>query len=129
MRSFCRKNPVHKIPRFRGGGVFWVLGGGGSADSIFMGARIFLTQGPFAALPCGTSRSAPDKAATFEILFPVLCYRAENPNIGNASLFTKFLFTIFVPFDPPPPNQQNEGFPLEFLLNGPQTELRTLSQN
>ena len=26
-----------------GGGVFWVLGGGGSADFIFMGARIFLT--------------------------------------------------------------------------------------
>ena len=24
-----------------GGGVFWVLGGGGSADFIFMGARIF----------------------------------------------------------------------------------------
>ena len=30
---------------------------------------------------------------------------------------------------PPPPNQQDEGFPLEFLLEGPQTELRTLSQN
>ena len=26
----------------RGGGVFWVWGGGGSADFIFMGARIFL---------------------------------------------------------------------------------------
>ena len=43
MRSFCRKTHVHKIPRFRGGGVFWVWGGGGgSADFIFMGARIFL---------------------------------------------------------------------------------------
>ena len=41
----------------------------------------------------------------------------------------KFLFTIFVPLDPPPPNQQNEGFPLEFLLKEPQTKLRTLSQN
>ena len=30
---------------------------------------------------------------------------------------------------PPPPNQQDEGFPLEFLLERPQTELRTLSQN
>ena len=30
---------------------------------------------------------------------------------------------------PPPPNQQSDGFPLEFLLKGPQTELRTLSQN
>ena len=34
MRSFCRKNHVRKIP------LFW--GGGGSADFIFMGARIFL---------------------------------------------------------------------------------------
>ena len=39
MRSFCRKNPVHKIPRFRGGGG--ILGLGGGADFIFMGARIF----------------------------------------------------------------------------------------
>ena len=41
MRSFCRKTHVHKFPRFGGGG-FW--GGGGSADFIFMGARIFLTD-------------------------------------------------------------------------------------
>ena len=48
MRSFCRKNHVHKIPRFRGEGVFWVLGGGGgSADFIFMGARIFLKLAPY----------------------------------------------------------------------------------
>ena len=40
MRSFCRKNHVRKIPLFWGG--FW--GGGGSADFIFMGARIFLTK-------------------------------------------------------------------------------------
>ena len=39
MRSFCRKNHVRKIPLFGGG--FWG-GGGGSADFIFMGARIFL---------------------------------------------------------------------------------------
>ena len=44
MPSFCRKTlHVHKIPRFRGGGI-WFWGGGGSADSIFMGARIFLTN-------------------------------------------------------------------------------------
>ena len=37
-----------------GGGVFWVLGGGGeSADFIFMGARIFLTL------------SAPSREALF----------------------------------------------------------------
>ena len=40
MRSFCRKNPVHKIPRFRGGGVFWVLGGGG-VPILFLWARGF----------------------------------------------------------------------------------------
>ena len=50
--------------------------------------------------------------------------------LGNVNLFTKFLFTIFVPLDPPPPpNQQSDGFPLEFLLKGPQTELQTLRQN
>ena len=49
--------------------------------------------------------------------------------LGNASLFTKCLFTIFVPLNPPHPNQQSDGFPLEFPLRGPQTELRTCSQN
>ena len=41
MRSFCRKTHVRKIPPFWGG--FWG-GGGGSADFIFMGARIFLNK-------------------------------------------------------------------------------------
>ena len=41
MHSFCRKNHVRKIPVFGGG--FWG-GGGGSADFIFMGARIFLKK-------------------------------------------------------------------------------------
>ena len=36
------KTHVHKIPRFRGGDF-----GGGSADFIFMGARIFLINGLF----------------------------------------------------------------------------------
>ena len=52
MRSFCRKNHVHKIPRFRGGDILGFLGGdilgfggeGGSADFISMGARIFLNK-------------------------------------------------------------------------------------
>ena len=39
------KTHVHKIPRFRGGGLGF-LGGGGSADFIFMGARIFLIHDP-----------------------------------------------------------------------------------
>ena len=40
MPSFCRKTYVHKIPRSRGGILVW--GEGGSVDSIFMGAGIFL---------------------------------------------------------------------------------------
>ena len=36
---------------------------------------------------------------------------------------------IVCPLTPPPPNQQNARFPLDFLLKGPQTELRTLNQN
>ena len=37
------KTHAHKIPWFiRGGGILGFLGGGGSADLIFMGARIFL---------------------------------------------------------------------------------------
>ena len=38
------KTHVHKIPRFFGGGDFGFFGGGGSADFIFMGARIFLRE-------------------------------------------------------------------------------------
>ena len=38
------KTHAHKIPRFRGGGVFGVLEGG-RADFIFMGVRIFLKNG------------------------------------------------------------------------------------
>ena len=42
MRPFCRKNHVHKIFLVLGGGYLGFWGGGGSADFIFMGARIFL---------------------------------------------------------------------------------------
>ena len=37
------KTHVHKIPRFGGGGILGFWGGRGSADFIFMGARIFLS--------------------------------------------------------------------------------------
>ena len=56
-------------------------------------------------------------------------FSVKGFTLGNASLFTKFLFTIFAPLNPPPPNRQNDGFSLEFLLKEPQTELRTLSQD
>ena len=52
MRSFCRKNHVRKIPLFWGG----FGGGGGSADFIFMGARIFLMI--LVAHPCGDPNRA-----------------------------------------------------------------------
>ena len=35
--------------------------------------------------------------------------------VGNASLFTKFLFTIFGPLDPPPPLPTSKM--MDFLLN------------
>ena len=41
----------------------------------------------------------------------------------------KFCSRILCPLNPPPPNQQSDGFPQEFVLKGPQTELRTLNQN
>ena len=41
MRSLCRKNPAHKIPRF--GGVFWVLGGG-EVSILFLWARSFFLK-------------------------------------------------------------------------------------
>ena len=39
LRSFCRKNPAHKIPRFGEGGGFWVLGGG--VPILFYGREDF----------------------------------------------------------------------------------------
>ena len=45
--------------------------------------------------------------------------------LGNASLITKLLFTIFAPDNAPPPNQQSDGLPLEFLLKDPNTIANT----
>ena len=50
------------------------------------------------------------------------------PEVGNASLFTKVLFTKFVPLNPPLPTSKVMDF-LLILLKGPQAKLRTLSQN
>ena len=62
-------------------------------------------------------------------------HSASSTVLGNAYLFTKFLFTIFAPLNLSPPNQQSDGFPLEFLLKplkgtsnriaNTQTKLRT----
>ena len=71
---------------------------------------------------------------------PMVCWNETLPsevleeveNICRKRQFVHkmFVHNIFAPIKPPPPpNQQNDGFPLEFLLKGPQTELRTLSQN
>ena len=40
-RSFCRKKPMSIEFLVLGGGILGLGGGGGSADFIFMGARIF----------------------------------------------------------------------------------------
>ena len=40
MRPFCRKNNVHKIPRFRGGGYFGFFLGG-EVPILFLWARGF----------------------------------------------------------------------------------------
>ena len=54
----------------------------------------------------------------------------ETPQgLQEMPVCTKALCPSFVPLNPPPPpNQQSDGFPLEFLLKGPQTELRTPGQ-
>ena len=39
MRSFCRENHVHKIPRFGGGGILGF--GGGGVPILFLWARGF----------------------------------------------------------------------------------------
>ena len=44
MRSFCKKNHAHKIPRFRGGGILVFFWGGIVPMLFFMGARIFLND-------------------------------------------------------------------------------------
>ena len=41
---YAGKNHVHKIPRFRGGGVFWVLGAGGECRFYFYGRADFLNS-------------------------------------------------------------------------------------
>ena len=51
------KPHAHNMPRFRGGGVFWVGVGGGSANFTFMGARIFLIK--------------------FELSFYLVCYHLD----------------------------------------------------
>ena len=90
MRSFCRKTHVHKFPRFRGG-----LLGGGSADFIFMGARIFRSFAPF----CTLWRSFVDSRLHSFVLicallraFACVCVRPrlERPRLGTADFFGFF---------------------------------------
>ena len=92
MRSFCRKKThVHKIPRFRGG-VFWVLGGG-SADFIFMGARIFLKNlnasgaflNYFRNLSKDIGRASRDTPVPFRAVLPHGHAHFEPPQFKRAS--------------------------------------------
>ena len=49
-----------------------------------------------------------------------LLFSFLSSKIGDANLFTKYLFKILVPLNLPLPKQQSDGFPLEFLSKGPQ---------
>ena len=49
MRPFCRKNPVHKILRFRGGGILGL--GGGKCRFYFYGRADF--SDPWVGGPVG----------------------------------------------------------------------------
>ena len=64
---FLQETHVHKIPRFRGGVILCFGGGGGSADFIFMGARIFLILRSSGAT---FERSPPKTPANFSELPP-----------------------------------------------------------
>ena len=89
-----------------------------------MGPKQTLTENIFHSM----AMPAVSLQKKIEIAFEIV--GAQGTEIGNANLFTKCLFTILVPLNPPPPpKQQSDGSPIEFMLKGPQTELRTLSQN
>ena len=63
---------------------------------------------------------------------PIFSRRNSNSNgtsLGNANLFTTFLFTTLVPLKPPFPTRKVMKLFSDLLLKGPQTELRILSQN
>ena len=79
-------------------------------------------SGPLRLRVQSRSRTWLRIAASIAFLFRA-CFK-ETP-VCSQNFCSQFLCTL----DPPPPNEQNDGFPLEFLLEGPQTELRTLSQN
>ena len=80
MRPFCRKPCVHKIPRFGGGGYFGFLGGGGSADFIFMGARIFLKFTATIDILSGTAGSITSPEMQSGTV-PLCCGRTERKSI------------------------------------------------
>ena len=61
-------------------------------------------------------------------LHPIRCAPSRS-RLGNAGFLTKCLFTLLGPLNPPSQNSKVMDSPFEFLLNCPQTELRTLSQN
>ena len=69
-------------------------------------------------------------------IIPRRPWRSTSPRALFRDLFRKrqFLQNIFVrnfgaPLPAPFPTQQSDEFRLEFVLKGPSTELRTLSQN
>ena len=65
MRPFCRKNHVHKIPRFRGGGYFGFGGGGGECRFYFYGREDFSeSKRPFTGVSPGLNPKKFTRYAT-----------------------------------------------------------------
>ena len=61
-------------------------------------------------------------------MWQILGLRVSRILVNKAS-GDSVLHVLGSKYTPPPSQPANDGFPLEFLLKGPQTELRTLSQN
>ena len=91
MRSFCsfRRTHVHKIPRFKGGGVFWVLGGGGSADFV-MGVGIFLNIVVSASLRDFERQEEVRAAAARVLAIEAQLFRVENSIAQTAFAYEFF---------------------------------------
>ena len=82
MRSFCRKKTMSIKFRVLGGGLFGFFWGGGSADFIFMGARIFLTLYGIFSLRCPVLACCDQQAP-----YACLCsLRWPHPRASGVSL-------------------------------------------
>ena len=86
MRSFCRKTSMSIKFLVLGGRVFWVLGGVGSADFIFMGAGIFLTKNRKWRRQTGVRQSHPYRRQEHDTEIQYRLPRClQNQRVNSAS--------------------------------------------